>query len=256
MNKTVKNVLGIAGAIVGIILAISAVSYANTYSKSIEPSSFRSFSVSAEGDAVGIPDVAEFTVGVVTEGGTDIGALQEENTEKIDAIVSYVKENGVEDKDIKTGSYNISPRYESCYGDGICPPRRVVGYTVSSSVTVKARDFDKAGEMLSGVVDKGANTVSSLTFKIDEPDVYLKEARDEAIAKAKIKAKELADSAGFKIGRLLSINEGYSTPYYSGMGGDYYKVMEDAVLSSARPVAIEPGSQDLTSTVTMVYEIK
>jgi hypothetical protein len=256
MNKTIKNALGIAGVIFAVMLAASVASYANTYSKSIEPSSFRSFSVSAEGDAVGIPDIAEFTASVVTEGGTDIGKLQEENTEKINAIIAYVKDNEVEDKDIKTGSYSISPRYEYCYGEGVCPPRSIKGYTITSSVTIKARDFDKAGEMLSGVVQEGANTVSSLMFKIDEPDTYAKEARDEAIAKAKVKAKELAESAGFKIGRLLSINEGYSTPYYLGAGYDSYAKTEEMALSSRMPVPIEAGSQELTSTVTLTYEIR
>ncbi|MFA4999632.1 MAG: SIMPL domain-containing protein [Parcubacteria group bacterium] len=254
MNKTIKNVLITAGVVLAIIITASVASFANTYSKSIEPSSFRSFSVSAEGKAVGIPDVAEFTVGVLTEGGTDIGSLQEKNTDKTNAIISFVKENGVEDKDVKTAGYSISPRYESCYGDGICPPRQIVGYTINSSITVKARDFEKVGSILSGVVDKGANTVSSLTFEIDDPDAVLKTARDEAIAKAKVKAKEIADSAGFRVGRLLSMNEGYTTPYYSSMGGMGYK-LEDAV-SSRAPVAVEPGSQELTSSITLTYEIR
>ncbi|MFA5052922.1 MAG: SIMPL domain-containing protein [Parcubacteria group bacterium] len=255
MNKTIKNALGIVGAVFAIILAGSAASYVNTYSKSIEPSSFRNFSVSAEGEAVGIPDVAEFTVGVVTEGGTNIGTLQDENTAKTNAIISFVKENGVEDKDVKTSWYDISPRYTTCYGDGICPPRQIVGYTISSSITVKMRDFSKTGDILSGVITKGANTVSSLTFKIDDEDATRKEARDKAISKAKIKAKELADSAGFKVGRLLSINEGYATPYYAAgaVMDSYYK---EAALSSRTPVALEPGSQELTVTVTLTYEIK
>jgi len=254
MNKTIKNIIGIAGIIAGIIVAVSVASYANTYSKSVEPSSYRSFSVSAEGEAVGIPDIAEFTVGVVTEGGTNIGSLQEENTGKTDAIISYIKENGVEDKDIKTSWYDISPRYNTCY-DGVCPPRQIVGYTISSSITVKARDFEKAGEMLSGVVSRGANDVSGLTFKIDDPEAPQKAARDEAIAKAKVKAEELAKSAGFKVGRLLSITDGYSTPYYSRVMMDSYKVMSEAAGSIA-PVALEPGSQDITSSVTLVYEIR
>ncbi len=253
MSKTIKNIIGIAGVIVGAVIAVSVASYANTYSKSIEPSSFRSFSVSAEGEAVGIPDVAEFTVGVVTEGGTDISALQEENTRKTDAIVEFIKESGVEDKDVKTSWYDISPRYTSCY-EGVCPPRQIVGYTISSSITVKARDFAKAGEMLSGVVSKGANNVSGLTFKIDDPDAPRKVARDEAIAKAKAKAEELAESAGFKVGRLLSLSEGYSTPYYPREIYSF-KAMEEAA-GSAVPVALEPGSQDITSSVTLVYEIR
>jgi hypothetical protein len=254
MNKTFKNLLGITGSILAVVVAISVASYVSIYSKSIEPSSFRNFSVSAEGEAIGVPDVAEFTVSVITEGGMDMAALQEENTEKNNAITAYVKENGVEDEDINTSNYSLYPRYNRCY-EGDCT-REIIGYTINSSITVKVRDFTKAGEMLSGVVTKGANSVSNLTFKIDDPDNYLKEARDEAIAKAKDKAKELAKSAGFKVGRLLSISEGYSTPYYSKAEISYDGGMGGSSLSSIAPVRLEAGSQELTSTVTLTYEIK
>ena len=254
MNKTVKNLLGITGSLLTIVIAISLASYANTYSKSIEPSSFRSFSVSAEGEAIGIPDIAEFTASVITEGGMDMTALQEENTEKINAITAYVKENGVEDKDISTSNYSLYPKYSPCYRENCT--RDIIGYTINSSVAVKVRDFAKAGEMLSGVVEKGANSVSNLTFKIDDQDGYIKEARDEAIAKAKTKAKEVAKSAGFRVGRLLSINEGYSTPYYPRVEAYYEKSLDSMAMSSIAPVQLEAGSQKLTSTVTLVYEIR
>ena len=52
-----------------VILAISSLLFANIYSKSIEPSSYRSFSVSGEGKITAIPDVAQFTFSLITEGG-------------------------------------------------------------------------------------------------------------------------------------------------------------------------------------------
>lgn len=258
MDKYIKNGLGVAGVIFAVVAAWACAAYVNAYSKSIEPSSFRSFSATAEGEAVGIPDVAEFSVGILTEGGKNISLLQNENSKKTEAVVSYLKNNGVEDKDIKTVGYNVSPRYQ--YGDcnkisGVCPPPEIIGYSIRSSISVKMRDFGKAGELLSGVVDKGANSVSDLSFKIDDEESLIREARNEAITKAKAKAKEIAESTGFRIGRLLSIYEGSSpTPLYGdsykfkGMGGDEY-------VSASAP-SIEPGSQDITFSVTLTYEIK
>ena len=49
-----------------VILAISSLLFANIYSKSIEPSSYRSFSVGGEGKVVAIPDVAQFSFGIIT----------------------------------------------------------------------------------------------------------------------------------------------------------------------------------------------
>ncbi len=102
MSEKIKNYLGLAGVAALVAFALSAVAFVSTYSRSIEPSSFRSFSVSGEGEVVAVPDVAQFTFSVITQGGTDIPALQKENTNTANAIIDFLKENGVEEKDIKT----------------------------------------------------------------------------------------------------------------------------------------------------------
>lgn len=256
MNEKIKSY--VSGAVVVGILAVSyaAIAGVRTYSQSVEPSSFRSFAVTADAKVVAVPDVAAFTASVITEGGLDLGALQETNVEKANEVVAYVKANGVEEKDIKTTGYSVEPRYQY-YGceTGPCPPPRIVGYAVRQTVSVKVRDFAKAGEILGGVVTNGANSVSSLSFTIDDPTEVQAEARAEAIAKAKEKAEEIARAGGFRVGRLLSIEEGgyypTPTPYYReayGMGGA-------GDVTQAAP-SIEPGSEDVRVTVTLRYEIR
>lgn len=244
--------------------AYAALSYVGTYSASVEPSSFRSFAVTAQGKVVTVPDVAEFNFSVVTEGGTDLGSLQEANTEKMNKAIEFVKSSGVDAKDIQTNNYYINPRYQyyNCgqYASGSvqpCPPAEIVGYTVTQNVDVKIRDFSKIGGILSGVVKNGANTVSQLQFTIDDPEKAKNDARADAIEKAMTQAEEVADAAGFSVGRLLSVDESGYNPYYydsvrsmkamaSGIGG----------AESAPVPAIEPGSQEVNVTVTLRYEIK
>ena len=69
MNNKIKDYLGVAIIATMIIFAYAATAYVNAFSRSIQPSSFRSFSVSAEGRIVAIPDVAQFSFSVKTEGG-------------------------------------------------------------------------------------------------------------------------------------------------------------------------------------------
>lgn len=262
MDTRIINTLGITGAIALVAVAIAGIVSATTYSRSIEPSSYRSFSVSGEGTAYGIPDVATFSVGVTTEGGTDLGALQEENTTKVNAIIAFLKENGVAKEDITTSSYNVSPRYQhySCDytwsgGGEPCPPADIVGYTISQRVSVKARDFEVVGTLLSGVVDAGANTVSSLSFEIDDSDAVESEARAEAIAKARAKAEAVAQAGGFSVGRILDIYESSVYPCYD------YAYAEDAVAygmggdMKVTPT-IEAGSEEINVNVTIRFEIK
>src|SRR3990167_9123355 len=124
MSTKIKDYLGMA-IIVGVLAAgYASLSYVNTYSKIAEPSAFRQFSVNGEGKEVVIPDVAQFTFSVITEGGKEIDKLQKENTERANRAIAVAKTAGVEDKDIKTEGYNVEPRYQTseCRYDYSEPP--------------------------------------------------------------------------------------------------------------------------------------
>ena len=271
MSESVKNYLGIAAAAILLIFAYAAMSYVNSYSQSIEPSAFRSFTVSGEGKITAIPDVAQFTFSIITEGGKDpegkqasygagIAKLQKENTEKGNKIIGFIKSQSVEDKDIKTQNYNLEPRYQyfNCYQpmDGkskSCPPPEIVGYTIRQTVSIKVRDFAKIGDILAGVVENGANFVSQLSFEIDDIDKIKNQAREEAIKKAKEKAESIAKAGDFRLGKLLSIEEeGFApTPYY--LKNMELSPMDAGGLPSP---TIEPGSQEVTVNIVLKYEIK
>ncbi|OHB24298.1 MAG: hypothetical protein A2542_01235 [Parcubacteria group bacterium RIFOXYD2_FULL_52_8] len=263
MQERTKNWLGVAGIIVLLAIAWAALSVANSLSASIQPSSFRSFSVSGEGKVDATPDIAAISFGVVTEGGKDVNTLQAENTKKMNAIIDLLKKNGVAAKDLQTSNYSIQPRtqYYDCAttrssGSSavVCPPPSTVGYTISQQVSVKIRDFSKIGTILSGVATAGANNISDLRFTIDDPEAAQAAARAEAIEKAKAKALAVARAGGFRVGRLLSIEEGnMPTPYYYERATAQSLKVSDA--GSAAP-AIEPGSQDVEITVSLRYEIR
>src|SRR3989338_5762353 len=105
MDKTIRNILGVTAALALLGVGYAALGFVSAYSKSIQPSSFRSFAVSGEGKAVGIPDVARFTFSVITEGGKDIAALQQDNASKVNKAIEFVKSKGVDKKDIRTENY-------------------------------------------------------------------------------------------------------------------------------------------------------
>ena len=259
MDKKIKNYFGIGALISMVILAISSLTFANIYSKSIEPSSYRSFSVSGEGNVVAVPDVAQFTFSVITEGGKDIAALQQENTQKTNRAIALLKDNGVGDKDIKTANYSLQPRYQyfTCpisknSSSKPCPPPEIVGYAISQTVSVKIRDFEKTGEILSGVVQGGVNSVSELSFTIDDKTEIENQARQEAIAIAINKAESIAEAGNFNLGKILSISENSSPIFYRAAKSFGMSAGEDIEISPT----IEPGSQEVIVGVTISYEIR
>ena len=201
-----------------------------------------------------------------------MGALQKENTEKVNKAIAAVKALGVDPKDIKTASYSISPRYQyySCqgplwYGAGAepravsgaeprpCPPAEIVGYTIKQTVTVTLRDFEKIGQFIADVTASGINAIYGPNFTLDDPYAAQNQARSEAIAKAREKAEAIARAAGFRVGRLVSINEGGIYPYYAkGYGGD----MALGIPEAAPTPTIEPGSEEVTVNVMLVFEME
>lgn len=254
MKENIKNYLGVAVIIGVLVFSFSVWSFTRSYSKSIEPSSFRSFSVVGEGKAVAVPDIAAFSFSVITEGGREIAKLQADNTAKMNAAIDFVKSKGVEGKDMKTSSYHLEPRYQyfSCPKEGgPCPPPEIVGYKITQVVSVKVRDFSKVGEIFSGVVQNGANSVSNLNFTVDDPTEVQNIARAEAIEKAKAKAKAIAKAGGFRLGRLLSIEETFAPiPYY-----DRTLALGFGESAKVPAPAIEPGSEEIKITVALRYEI-
>lgn len=258
MEQKAKQYAFIGVGLAALIFSLAAWAYVDAYSKSIQPSSFRSFSVSGEGKVVSVPDVAKFTFSVITEGGKNLGELQKKNVAMMNEAIKYVKDQGVKEKDIKTEGFNVEPRYQY-YGcrEGACPPAEIVGYTVRQTVGVKVRDFDKAGDILSGVVSHGANNVSDLQFTIDDPSIVMAKAREQAIQKAKEKAEQIADAGGFSLGRLLGVSEVGHQPMYD----NYFRnakvmSMNESSASVTSAPSIEIGSQDISVSISLQYEIK
>ncbi len=217
-------------------------------------------SVSGDGEVFAVPDTATFSV-TIQERAKDVAAAQTAATKKNNDVIAYLKEAGVEEKDIQTADYNVNPQYEYSNGvctAGFCQPGKqtLVGFEVTQTLTVKVKDTDKAGELLSGVGSRGASSVSGLSFTIDDQDQLEADARDKAIADAKAKADELAESLGVSIVRVVGFTENAYQPYYAyGRGGvamDAVKLESAAAPSPELPV----GQNKITSNVNITYEIR
>lgn len=254
MQNNIKNIIGISLALSSLIFALSAAFWASGVLKLREPA--RTFTVAAEGEVVAIPDIAEFDYAVITEGGENLTSLKADNVANSNRINSYLKENGIAEEDIKTINYNISPRYQHfpCpVGQRVCPPSEIVGYTITHSVRVKVRDLTKVGELLSGVVTAGANSTSGLIFSIDNLETIQNQARNIAIQKAKDKAKNIANSAGVRLGKIVSINENFHTPFQFREMATKDLLAPDQAFT---PPIIEPGSQEVKVIINIIFEIK
>jgi len=255
-SRSVRYAATAALATLAILLLALAITAWNNVGKSENPY-MNTITVEGTGTGTSIPDLAVVTFSVTEEAAT-VALAQAAATEKTDGALAAVEGLGVEEKDVKTISYNVYPRYENtpvCY-TGYCPPARnpaIIGYEVSQTVEVKVRDTAKAGDVLQALGTLNVQNISGPSFQVDEEDSIRNVAREEAITEAKAKAKALADQLGVRLGKVVSFYENPGYPMY-GYGGAYDMKMESASVAPAP--SLPTGEQETVVTVSITYEIK
>lgn len=204
--------------------------------------------VNGEGKTTVVPDVAVVTLGVQAQEAT-VAQAQGEAATAMNAVTAELKAGGVADKDIKTQIFNIQ---QLTRWDNDKQQQVVIGYQVNNMVTAKIREVAKTGTIIDAVVRAGGNytRINSVSFTVDDPTPYQRDARQKAMADAQSRAKQLADAAGVKLGAPTYINE----------SGGYVPVpvvtMAAPAPTAAPATPISPGETEITINVQVVYSIR
>lgn len=239
MYKLLIRIAVIVLILLGIFLIVEIGHVSNTAATT------NNVSFSGEGKVLARPDIATVSLSIVTEASTS-KAAQDENSSKSAGVVNFLKNKGIDDKDIKTIGYNIYPTYAYPYNKN----PQITGYRVDQTLEVKIRDLNKVSEVLDGVVSAGVNQVNNLAFNIDNPDKLKADARSKAIDDAKTKAKELEKQLGIKLGRIINFSEnvgGYPQPmiYEKGLG-----------VGGGGGPTVPTGENEIVVDITLTYQIK
>ncbi|MDY0341351.1 MAG: SIMPL domain-containing protein [Coriobacteriia bacterium] len=195
------------------------------------------------GVTLAAPDIAEMHFGTTVLAQDAKTALGQAN-ETAEKITAAVKDAGVATEDIQTANVNVWPEQDH---DG--ETTTITGYRASIQVRVKIRDIDEIGTVIGAASDAGANEIGGPSFLLDDDAAARSEAIALAIADSRMRAEAMAKAAGKSLGEIISVSEtGASTPVY-------YRA-DAAVLGAAANIAIEPGQLDITTSVTVVFELK
>ncbi|MBI3420563.1 MAG: SIMPL domain-containing protein [Candidatus Sungbacteria bacterium] len=220
----------------------------------------RQISVAGEGKVTIKPDTARFSVSAITT-AKRIKDAQDANTARTNAVFAALKGRGVAEKDLKTVSYTIEPQYQyerpvPCFAE-FCPPPairppKIVSYQVRHAIEVTARDLNMVDDLLDDVAKAGANEIGSVAFALDNEEAAKASARTKAIADAKQKAEALAQSLGVRLGKIMAFSEsGRDMPLYA----QAYR--EKSLGASVAPTPeLQPGQQEITSIVTLTYQMR
>lgn len=220
--------LVVAGAAV---VAFAGVGRPDLAGGASEPSG--GITVTGTGTVQSVPDQAQFSLGVQTDGPTAREALAA-NSERMRTVLAALFAAGVARGDVQTQDVSVSKSYP---GDG---------YSADNSVSVTIRELAKAGSILDAASNAGANDVYGPTLTRSDQDGLEAKALQAAVRNARAKARILADAAGVRLGSVTAITEG---------GNEPMPVYEAALAKRVSSAPIEPGKQQTSATVRVTFAI-
>lgn len=215
-------------------------------------------SISGKGEVSAVSDIATLTINLNKDGKTSKEAQTLLN-DSITKTLSYLTEQKIDNKDIKSEYGGVSPKYSyeksACFTYP-CPASdpKIVGYTATQSITVKVRDVDNASTVRTGLTALGVTDISGPTFSIDNEDKIKEDARALAITDAKAKASVLANELGVTLGKVVSFSEN-SGGNYPVMYSAKSVAMDSASVQAPAPT-LPKGENKITSEVSITYEIR
>jgi hypothetical protein len=254
-----KKHIWIAGTLALVCVSFAAVAFGMNNIDAIKHPNGQvgSISVSGDGEATAVPDIATVSF-TVNESAKTVPEAQKLAEAKITQGLKGLEALGVEKKDTKTLSYSVNPKYEQqgyCTGYA-CPPVKsvVVGYEVTESVSVKVHKVDQAGEVISILGKANITQITGPDFTVDDMENLKAEAKIIAIKKAQAKADEEAKALGVSLGAIISFSEDNGGVYPMMFSA---KAMSVGGAPEARDaVSLPQGENVIKSHVTITYTIK
>lgn len=191
---------------------------------------------------------ATFTAGVTQFDNDKDKAIKDVN-DKINQLVTAVKNFGIKPEDIQTQSISYYQNQESYWDNGV-QKMRAGQWSVSNQIEIKLHDLNNADKLADLLAKSGANNVYGPNFSVDDTQQVETEMMSAAMSNARVKAEALAKAGAKQLGQIVSVTEGPTSSsgqvmYARGMGG-----------GGSEASAMEPGSQSVTKTVVVVYELK
>jgi len=183
-----------------------------------------------------VPDRAELSFGVESQGPTAKAALAA-NANEMRKVIAAVKAAG--GTDVKTQSVSFSPRYNET--------NEVQAFVATNSVSASIKDLAKAGAVIDAAVNAGANQVYGPSLSTGDQTELYRQALKAAVANARANAQVLAAAANLSLGRVTAIVE-------SGGGPQPVLYAADKAMT-VESTPIEPGTQQTTASISVTFAV-
>lgn len=231
-----------------LILAVPVIILTSQTSFADEPFR-RSVTVSGEGKVETVPDRALLPVTVETK-DKSLSAAKQANDRRMDALLKVTASFSIPNDKVKTSGVYIAPQYR---WEEKTNKQIFETYVVSRSITITIDPLDQAEKLLAKLTESGIDQIQGIQFTLSNPEALEANARKLAVQDARGKAQALAEAAGAKLGKVLTITTG---------GGGYTprpmmaRAMDMKAEAASAPPPVLPGMTEINENVTIVYELE
>jgi hypothetical protein len=198
-------------------------------------------------------DSVKIFIGVVTRGRT-LNTVSAANMDITDKVLAALKLLNIERLTLKTTDYRVTPQK-----DYKAKPPKIMGYEVHNGVAVTLESFTPdrltthASTIVAKALENGANNIHSINFFIKDKTALEHNALALATRQAITRAETIADAAGVKLKRIVSLSThpGYAMPMKSKLRGAAVEARAEAMVPP-----MESGESRIRAQVSLAYEIE
>jgi uncharacterized protein YggE len=151
--------------------------------------------VGAEGKFESVPDTAQIQFNVSVQDDRSQAAF-ERASKNVEQMRQVLRANGIEPKAATIGFLSVQPVYEWR------PKQRVIGYRVTTDVTLRLKDFAKVGPITQQLADANVSETQTLSYTLENIDEAKNKAVEDAYRRARNSAETLARASGRTLGEL------------------------------------------------------
>jgi len=175
------------------ILALSAALQAEAPVVTAQPNTVF---VGADGKFETAPDTALIQFNINGRGSTAKEAY-DQAAKQAEATREVLRTNGIEPKAAEVGFFAVNPQYD--WKDA---KHKITGYQVTTSVSLKLKDFSKIGPITEQLADASVGESQSLSYILDSTEEAKSKAVADAYRRARASAQSLANASGRALGEL------------------------------------------------------
>ena len=210
----------------------------------------RLISVTGEGTAQAIPDMATVRFGIVVR-DEDPEEARRINAETAKEAMNAIRNLDIDESKLSLQTLRLQPVREY---DPETRRQKEKGYEATRELVVVVEELDQLPTLISQLVQKGANRLNGITYGLKDQNAAKDAALVEAVSRAKQKAELMSSALGVRVGEVMQIQEqSMNVPQPLMMREAAPQVMLSKSSAAPEPDAYAAGEIEVKATVRITF---